>query len=61
MADTTGADAGERCTCPMSVRETRQHSVACAVRGAAKLKTDARIFAERWNAGQRGAREVARG
>jgi hypothetical protein len=61
MASTNIDTGSERCTCPMSLRETGQHSVACAVRGAAKLKTDARIFAERWNAGQRGAREVARG
>jgi hypothetical protein len=45
MADTTRAEPGDGCTCPMSVRETGHHSVACAVRGAAKLKTDAREVA----------------
>jgi hypothetical protein len=61
MADTTRAEPGDGCTCPMSLRETGHHSIACALRGAAKLKTDATRFAERWNAGDRGAREVARG
>jgi hypothetical protein len=38
-------EIADGCTCPMSVRETGHHSVACAVRGAAKLKTDAREVA----------------
>ncbi len=49
------------CTCPMSLRDVGQHSVACEVTRAAELKAAAERFAQRWNADRRAAHEVARG
>jgi hypothetical protein len=61
MANTTGAEPGDCCTCPMSLRERGQHSIACPERRANQLKAGAVRFAQRWNAERRAAREVRHG